>query len=261
VTVADHGRPATAPAGTDGGLTPSEVSSFQRDGYLLVKKPIFEPAELDELNAIYEQHRAADPTKRADEFDTPHFEDERLLRFLLDDQVLDLVECLLGPKIILWSSHFIGKEPLIGRATPWHRDSDYWQGRLGRYDQIVTVWLALDDVDRDNGCMRVLAGSHLASERATYRQVDRQAHTFPNEIVGLDESSAVAFELRRGECSLHDGRIAHGAHTNTSPRRRLGYTMRYLSGETAILRRVPEHKWWVARDRGAPSPAPPGAAT
>ena len=142
------------------GLTAEEVSSFRRDGYLLVHRPVFGPAELDELNAIYEEHRAAAPTKRGDEFDTPHFEDQRLLRFLLDDRVLDLVEGLLGPKIILWSSHFIGKEPLTGRATPWHRDSDYWNGRLDRFDQIVTVWLALDDVDRDNGCMRVLAGSH-----------------------------------------------------------------------------------------------------
>lgn len=232
-------------------LTAEEVSSYRRAGYALVHQPVFEPSELDELEAIYEEHRASAPTKRADEFDTPHFDDERLLRFLLDDRVLDLVECLLGPKIILWSSHFIGKEPLVGRATPWHRDSDYWNGRLDRFDQIVTVWLALDDVDRDNGCMQVLAGSHVAREKATYQPVDSEAHTFPSEIVGLDESGAVAFELRRGECSLHDGRIAHGAHANTSRRRRLGYTMRYLSGATTILPGRPDHKWWVARDREA----------
>jgi ectoine hydroxylase-related dioxygenase (phytanoyl-CoA dioxygenase family) len=230
-------------------LTTEEVSAFRRDGYLLVHDPIFRPDELDELELIYGQHRAAAPAKRGDEFDTPHFEDERLLRFLLDDRVLDLVECLLGPKIIFWSSHFIGKEPVVGRATPWHRDSDYWDGRLDRYDQIVTVWLALDNVDRGNGCMQVLARSHLAHDRATYRGVDRDVHTFPREIVGIDESSAVAFELERGECSLHDGRIAHGAHANASDRRRLGYTMRYISGATTILPGRPDHKSWVARDR------------
>ena len=99
--------------------------------------------------------------KRGDEFDTPHFQDRRLLDFLLAPQVLDLVECIVGPDILLWSSHFISKDPLTGRATPWHEDSAYWMGRLDRYDKIVTVWLALDDVDRDNGCMQVIPGSHL----------------------------------------------------------------------------------------------------
>ena len=67
--------------------------------------------------------------KRGDEFDTPHFEDRRLLDFLLAPQVLDLVECIVGPDILLWSSHFISKDPLIGRATPWHEDSAYWMGK------------------------------------------------------------------------------------------------------------------------------------
>jgi ectoine hydroxylase-related dioxygenase (phytanoyl-CoA dioxygenase family) len=237
-------------------LAPAQVDSYRRDGYLLVHEPIFEPAELDQLVSIYEEHVGAEPDKRADEFDTPHFKDRRLLAFLLDERVLDLVECLIGPRIILWSSHFIGKEPVVGRATPWHRDSDYWEGRLDRFDQIVTVWLALDDVDRENGCMQVLAGSHLAEEKAAYRAVAKESNTFGREIADLDESTAVAFELRRGECSLHDGRIAHGARANTSGRRRLGYTMRYLSADTTILPGRPEHRTWVARDRRAVPPRP-----
>ena len=119
------------------------------------------------------------------------------------------------------------------RATPWHEDSAYWRGRVDRYNKIVTVWLAVDDVDRENGCMHVIPGSHLYFGSSSYLGVDTNVKTFKSEITDVDLSQAVAFELRRGECSLHDGRIRHGADPNKSTRRRLGYTMRYISSSGA----------------------------
>lgn len=150
------------------------------------------------------------------------------------DEVLDLVEPLIGPNIGLWSSHFIAKEPLVGRATPWHEDSAYWKGRLDRMDQIVTVWLALDRSDRENGCMSVIPGTHLNGGFSDYADVDKNTNTFDTEIRAdqVDAAQAVYFELNPNECSVHDGRIIHGAEPNTSPRRRAGYTMRYFSLET-----------------------------
>jgi ectoine hydroxylase-related dioxygenase (phytanoyl-CoA dioxygenase family) len=231
-------------------LTEDDVKLFKDRGYFLYHRQLFSPAELDRLSSIFDEHRAAEVEKKGDEFDTPHFQDRRLLDFLLAPQVLDLVECIVGPDILLWSSHFISKDPLTGRAPPWHEDSAYWMGRLDRYDKIVTVWLALDDVDRENGCMQVIPGSHLTFGSSSYRGVDTTVNTFNREITDIDLSQAVPFELRRGECSLHDGRIRHGAEPNKSNRRRLGYTMRYLS---AAVQLVPQkkvgHRTWLARGR------------
>jgi ectoine hydroxylase-related dioxygenase (phytanoyl-CoA dioxygenase family) len=231
-------------------LAEDEVEAFKERGYFLYRHQLFSPAELDQLTSIFEEHRAVEAGKKGDEFDTPHFEDRRLLEFLLAPQVLDLVECIIGPDILLWSSHFICKDPSIGRATPWHEDSAYWMGRLDRYDKIVTVWLALDDVDRDNGCMQVIPGSHLYFGSSSYRAVDTTVNTFKSEITDIDLTQAVPFELRRGESSLHDGRIRHGAEPNCSDRRRLGYTMRYVSAAVTL---VPErnmgHRTWLARGR------------
>ncbi len=231
-------------------LSEDDVKLFRERGYFLYHRQLFCAAELDKLSSIFDEHRAAEVEKRGDEFDTPHFQDRRLLDFLLAPQVLDLVECIVGPDILLWSSHFISKDPLTGRATPWHEDSAYWMGRLDRYDKIVTVWLALDDVDSENGCMQVIPGSHLTFGSSSYRGVDPTVNTFNREITDIDLSQAVPFELRRGECSLHDGRIRHGAEPNKSNRRRLGYTMRYLS---AAVQLVPQkkvgHRTWLARGR------------
>jgi ectoine hydroxylase-related dioxygenase (phytanoyl-CoA dioxygenase family) len=231
-------------------LSEDEIRSYKERGYFLYRKQLFDDADLAALDGIFQEHRAKEGEKRGDEFDTPHFEDRRLLDYLLAPAVLDLVESIIGPNIVLWSSHFICKDPFIGRATPWHEDSTYWTGRLDRYDKIVTEWLALDDVDRENGCMQVIPGSHLKGGFSSYHSVDASKNTFSTEISHIDLGQAVSFELRRGECSLHDGRIQHGADANQSPRRRLGYTMRYLSAEVKV---VPErnvgHRLWLARGR------------
>jgi ectoine hydroxylase-related dioxygenase (phytanoyl-CoA dioxygenase family) len=237
-------------------LNEDDIKLYDTRGYFLHHEQLFSAAELDDLEAIFEEHRNAQAEKRGDEFDTPHFEDRRLLDFLLASQVLDLVECIVGPDILLWSSHFISKDPLIGRATPWHEDSAYWMGRLDRYDKIVTVWLALDDVDRENGCMQVIPGSHLDGGFSSYREVDADINTFRREITDIDVSRAVPFELKRGECSLHDGRIRHGADPNRSNRRRLGYSIRYLSAGVSLVPEKNEaHPTWLARGRAVvPNP-------
>lgn len=229
-------------------LTPADVEFFRDRGYLLPGGPLFGPEKFARLVHIFGEHLKEKGDKLSDELDTPHFRDPRLLEFLLDDAVLDLVQPLVGPDIVLWSSHFISKDPGVGRATPWHTDADYWDGRLSDDSRIVTIWLSLDGSDAENGCMRVIAGSHGGTWKGRYQPVARGTHTFTTEIQGVDDSHAVDFVLQPGEVSLHDGRIVHGARPNTSRRRRTGYTMRYFP---ATVRVIPErnvgHRVWLAR--------------
>jgi len=229
-------------------LTPEQILFFQEQGYALSHQPLFAPEKFAELQAIFEEQLALKGAKLSDELDTPHFRNERLLTFLLSDEVLDLVEPLIGPNIALWSSHFIWKDPYTGRATPWHEDSAFWKGRCSAYDKIVTVWLAIDRSTRENGCMQVIPATHLAGGFSEYVDADTAQNTFAEQIKELDISRAVAFELKPGECSLHDGRIIHGANANTSSLRRCGYTMRYLSTDIRIYPEKNQgHRIWLAR--------------
>ncbi len=225
------------------------IEKYRQDGYLIRREPIFDAKQMVRLTEIFEEHLANRGAKRADELDTPHFADHRLLEFLLSDRVLDLVEPLIGPNIALWSSHFIAKEAYQGRRTPWHEDSAYWQGRVDRVDQIVTVWLALDASTRENGCMRVIPGSHRGGHYV-YGPVDTEQNTFTTEIQNVDEARAVYFELQPGQCSLHDARIIHGALANQSDHRRAGYTMRYMATTTHVIAEAnPNFPIWLARGR------------
>src|SRR4028119_1853576 len=212
-------------------LTQSDVEFFRANGYLLPEKPLLAPERLDTLESIFNAHLAdkgdtlSDEARKAhlsarladardkpsDELDTPHCRDRRLLDFLLADEVLDVVEPLVGPDIALWTSHFISKEPFKGRPTPWHEDSAYWNGRLSAYDRIVTIWLALGPSNRENGCMRVIPGTHLGGGFSEYRPVDQTVQTFHAEITKVDESKAVDFALERGQFSTPDGRTTPAA--------------------------------------------------
>lgn len=230
-------------------LNAEAVTFYQTNGYYLYRQPVFIPEKFAKLYNIFEDHLHSAEGIRSDELDTPHFRDPRLFEFLMADEVLDMVEPVIGPNIALWSSHFISKEPLTGRATPWHEDSAYWKGRFDRLDQIVTVWLAIDPADEENGCMRVIPGTHK-NGFSEYESTDTTNNTFSSQIRAdlVDESQSVYFELQANQCSLHDSRIIHGAKANTSPRRRCGYTMRYFSQS---MKFIPErnvgHKIWHCR--------------
>jgi Phytanoyl-CoA dioxygenase (PhyH) len=234
-------------------LTDQDVEFFRANGYLLPQQQLFAPEKLERLEEIFNKHLTDKGDKLSDELDTPHFRDPELLDFLLSDEVLDVIEPLVGPDIALWSSHFISKDPFTGRATPWHEDSAYWEGRFDSYDRIVTVWLALENPsNRENGCMRVIPGSHLAGGFSeNYVATDMSVQTFHAEIAEVDEDEAVDFELQRGEFSLHDGRIVHGAKPNTSPIRRTGYTMRYFPSSVKMQPIEANEGWkiWLARGR------------
>jgi len=233
-------------------LTPEQVVQYQRDGYVQFHRPVFPAETFTRLKAIFEENLQRF-TER--ELDMIHTRDDRLLEFLLADEVLDLVEPVVGPNIGLWASHLICKEPYTGKATPWHEDSSYWNGRVSTMAGICTVWLAIDEATPENGSMAVIPGSHTngAAGFSEYVAVeDASRNIFGSEVKpeSIDESQAVYFSLKPNECSLHEARMIHGAKANTSPKRRAGYTMRYFPTTSLVFPDSPRnanHKLWLAR--------------
>jgi len=230
-------------------LTREQAEHYRREGYLLFHEPVFAPAQFARLRAIFEENLAR---YGEDNLDIMHVRDPRLLEFLLSDEVLDIVEPVVGPDIGLWSSHFISKPAGVGKATPWHEDSAYWNGLISTMEGICTVWLAIDEATPANGCMKVIPGTHSGGFSA-YESVDSAHNIFGRQIKPeqVDASRAVYFTLQPNECSLHEARLMHGADANTSNQRRAGYTMRYFPASSKVhLDRIGwNHKIWLARGR------------
>jgi ectoine hydroxylase-related dioxygenase (phytanoyl-CoA dioxygenase family) len=214
-------------------LTPQQVETYHRDGYLVYDRPVLPQDKFDSLKACFDKLLAALPgDERPESMDVPHFMNPELLQWALDDVILDLVEPILGPDLALFSTHFICKPKGNGKRVPWHEDSNYWRSMLEPME-VVTVWLALDPSTRENGCMMVIPGSHLTGQRgfSTYAGVDPAKNVFGSEIIQehREDDKRVYIELPPNHASLHDGRIQHGSDPNTSSLRRCGWTLRFTS--------------------------------
>src|SRR5258708_2801306 len=75
--------------------------------------------------------------------------------FNRDPRLLDGVEAAIGPNILFWSDKVVFKTDETDFGTPWHQDWPYWKGI-----HKVTLWIALDEIDESNGCLRFVRGSH-----------------------------------------------------------------------------------------------------
>ena len=211
--------------------TPEQVNFYRTQGYLKFGR-IFSEDEIRTLRAHVDEMISMLPAdKRPEEMDTPHFQDPWLFRYLAHPRVLDVIEDFIGPDIVLWSSHFISKPGGHGRAVPWHTDGAFWQDSLEPMD-VITLWLAVDPSRTENGCMRVVPGSHRDPRvtLAAYQAADQADNVFTNALPEgqVDTSRMLDLELWPGECHFHDAWTVHGSSPNTSPERRTGYTMRYM---------------------------------
>src|ERR1700733_5196535 len=141
--------------------------------------------------------------------------------------VLDAVEQVIGPNILVWGSSFFIKEPRNPSFVSWHQDSTYWG--LEPAD-IVTAWVALSESTHENGAMRVIPGSHKldqAPHRDTF-SANNLLSRGQEIMVEVEKSKAVELPLQPGEMSLHHVRLIHGSEPNPSAKRRIGFAIRYV---------------------------------
>ena len=139
--------------------------------------------------------------------------------------ILDYVEDLIGPNIVCWATHYFCKLPGDPKGVAWHQDCSYWPLTPSK---TVTVWLAIDDVDRKNGCMQVIPCSHLHGHLAFRESAAAEQNVLSQTIEGAERFGAPDdIELKAGEISLHSDLLIHGSRPNLSSRRRCGLTLRY----------------------------------
>ena len=146
-------------------MTAAEIAAYERDGYVILALSV-SPARMAELQEAVDYLLAANPNVPPESLMSVHIVDNKaegrrghraFLNLALDSEILDLVVQVIGPDIILWGWHLFCKPGEVGREVPWHQDGHFW---LFRPLATCTLWLAFDEVNEENGCMRVIPGSH-----------------------------------------------------------------------------------------------------
>ncbi|WJH32805.1 phytanoyl-CoA dioxygenase family protein [Paenibacillus sp. CC-CFT747] len=227
-------------------LTEEQIGFYRENGYLTGLPPVFTGDKLTELQQGYKRIAGL---LQEDENPSDIMQWHRTSRWLYDvavePQLLDYVESLLGPNFYLWGSEFIVKAPHSPKIVPWHQDAYYWP--LSPHNT-VTVWIALWDVDEENGAMQVIPKSHKAGIIKHRLAGDDSVLSFELEQGRFSTEDAVTMSIPAGGCSLHDDAIVHGSSGNDSDRWRVGYILRYSATEVRCdLERNPAFLSYLVR--------------
>jgi ectoine hydroxylase-related dioxygenase (phytanoyl-CoA dioxygenase family) len=160
---------------------------------------------------------------------TAHLKYGKVYDLLANPKIVAYVADLLGENVVGWGSHYFCKLPHDGKAVAWHQDASYWPLTPSK---TVTVWLAIDDADRENACMQFLPGSHLAGHLEFRRSSESEANVLDQTVDDVERYGApIDVELAAGEISMHNDLLLHGSQANNSNRRRCGLTLRYCAAD------------------------------
>lgn len=144
---------------------------------------------------------------------------------------------LVGPDLFIMASRFWIKDAQDHKYVSWHQDHAYFGLKP---PTIITAWLALNEVTRHNGCMRVIPGSHRSGAFAHVETEDQNNLLSRGQAVtDVDDSNAFDCVLQPGEFSIHHGHVLHSSEPNTSDDRRIGFAMMFIPAhiDSAIGRR------------------------
>lgn len=210
-------------------LTRAQIDGYNEGGYIL-PVDVFDSAEADGVRAYFDNllERVLAEGKDQYSISTAHTRYGRVYDLLTEPRIVDCVADLLGDRLVGWGSHFFCKLPGDGKTVSWHQDASYWPMTPSK---TVTVWLAIDDADTTNACMRFLPGSHTHGH-LPYRESDATENNVLNQTVDDAEErfgTPVDVELAAGQMSMHSDLLLHGSGANTSQRRRCGLTLRYCT--------------------------------
>lgn len=147
--------------------------------------------------------------------------DPRVLELAREPAILDRVEALIGENIDVFGTKFFPKLPNGGTSTRWHQDNFYFGTETER---IISCGVYLEDSDVENGCLRVVPGSHRLGKIVEHRK-NPALHGMWTDV---DESRAVDLVIPAGTVVLFSANILHGAHDNHSTRTRYSTAWHYL---------------------------------
>ena len=234
-------------------LMPQEVEEFRRDGYLKIDRRIIDDEHLAVLSEHYDslfaqkrgtigeglRNLAVVGDSESDEGTDCAEEmlqimemwrvDEEFRKLLYHEPLLDIAESLIGADIQLFHDQALYKPAYHGGEVYWHQDNGYWRCNP---PNLVSIWIALDDADEENGCMNVIPGSYLAG-LAAHERAESEKGNLPALLqVDAEVNRAVSVPVEAGYAMVHHCLTLHQTNPNRSSRDRRAMVIHYMPSGT-----------------------------
>ena len=217
-------------------LDPQQVTSskiadrFARDGHVFPVDVLSRGQAASYRRDLETLERQARGSKlgNKNQLNNPHVIFRFAHEIVTHPRILDAVEAILGPDILVWGSTFFVKDPHSASFVSWHQDLRYWGLDS---DAEVSAWVALSPVTEANGCMRFVPGSHkgeLLPHNDTFAD-DNFLTRGQEAAVEIENKDTVLVPLAPGQASFHHGKLLHGSGPNHSDERRVGFAINYIS--------------------------------
>lgn len=215
------------------------VEQYEKDGFAVLRN-VIDKDLIEETRQHVEWLIKKYPDLRPEHLHHPLIRNDAFwVSLVTDDRLLDIAELFLGPDLACFTAHYICKPPFDGHPVFWHQDGAYWKLKPM---EGITLWLAVDESTPENGCLKMVPGSHKLPLQIPELKTD-----IPNMLFSsinstfienlVETSETVDIMLQPGDVSIHHPQIVHGSEANTSPKRRCGLDMGFIKTSTQIQSR------------------------
>lgn len=212
-------------------LTEEQIRFYEEEGYVQLKG-VLTPGEVEQVRTWLEEvlqitlDEAMDRVGKNPEYDKVFYQKVNLWRFhegmrqyVFSPRIAEIARRLTrSPRVRLWHDHALVKMPGDSKPSAWHQDLPYWPMNE---TSALSCWMALDDVDENNGCMQFIPKSHRWGRFPPINLVNPQnLFAYVPEPETKDFTPAV-MRMKAGDCTFHNGLTFHYAGPNKTdkPRR------------------------------------------
>ncbi len=222
-------------------INEEQVRKFQEMGWLVVEG-VYTHEEADEVARLalqtadsmdveesmagYLLDRSESGESAPRKIDSPYLRNPLFRDFALDGRLREILRRITGEEPLLKSDQLFMKPPRFGSEKPYHHDNFYFRCTPGGH--VITAWIALDDVDEENGCLRYISGSHKKGI-IEHVEVPGQPYNLapPDDLIDWENEASAP--VRKGGVVFHHSETLHSSRRNTSDRWRRGYATHWVT--------------------------------
>lgn len=242
-------------------ITQAMIDQYQAHGWVVVEG-VYTPEEAEQIAGIalevstheemqddqgrsYKLDVSEDGRTAPRKIDQPFLKHPAFQSFVLDTRLEEILTILLGVQPLLKGDQIFMKPPQFGSAKPYHQDNFYFNCHPGNH--VITAWIALDDVNEENGCLRYISGSH-AEGIIPHEAVPGQPYDLTPKAGQIDLSREAMAPVRKGGVVFHHSETLHTSHRNTSDRWRRAYATHWVTSDVTTETDNLDHAYFNQQD-------------